>query len=76
MAVFPPGAPGPREHFMWCVATPFYLKIARDFGPTAQWAYRRATHNGYFHHKDSCPGHRGVFCKKKLIAREVQTEAP
>lgn len=61
---------------MWCTATPVYPRIARDFGPTTRWAYGRATRNGYFHHKDRCPGHRGAFCNKKFIAREVQTETP
>lgn len=72
MIRFPPGSPGPREHFLWCIATPWYLKITSEFRVTAVWAYGRAFRKGYFHHKTSCPGHRGVFCDKKLIAREIQ----
>lgn len=72
MIRFPPGAPGPREHFGWCIAMPLYLKITMRLGPTAVWAYGRALRKGYYHHKDSCPGHRGISCNKKLIAREIQ----
>jgi hypothetical protein len=74
MPVFRPGAIEPHEYFVWCVTTPKYLSMARDWRVTTPWAYRRALRLKYFHHKDSCPGHDGSYCNPRYIAREVGSE--
>lgn len=71
MPVFRPGSFEPHEHFVWCVATPWYLRLARDWNFTTAWARRRAVQLKYFHHQQDCPGHRGAYCNPRYIAREI-----
>lgn len=58
-----------RAGFLWCCATPRYLKVARASRWTLVWAQDRSLSKGYYyHHRDGCPG---GACANKKVAREL-----
>ena len=78
---FPAGAPGPRENYMWCSATPRYMRAmyrsnGRGVGTTVvrflPAMYGRALRRGYYHPTGQCPGHGSVTCDPRFIAHETE----